>query len=1272
MHGRGCPLLTAVLRALALALACACACAAGADVPGIERIRFRSWSTTDGLPQATVRALAQDHSGFLWLGTQNGLVRFDGYSFQVYRHDRTDPWSLSENHVTALVADDDGGLWVGTFTGGLSHYDPDLDRFTSFHGDRGQAGTLASDNITALLRDSRGRLWVASTGSRLQWFERGSDQLHESALGERRELRMVRTIRELDGGDLLLGTLDGLWRFDVAAGTLHEIRAIADRSLDVYALAFGPRGEWWVGTADAGLVRFDAQGRLLTRYRHDAAADPATTLHDDAVRALLFEGDDALWIAGDAHGLARMDLASGRFTHFAPDRARPGGIAGNRLYALMRDRDGILVVGSWTNGFSIHDPRTEAFAHIVSLAGDARTLPARPVMGVHADPDDSLWLAQSEGGGLVHFDLQRGVLQHYSHSAADPGSLAHDFVRHVTRSRDGSLWVATQGGGIDRLAPGADRFEHHRHDPNDASSLASDNVLGFFEDSTGVQWFFTNDRGVDERCVGCSAFRHHAHDPSNPDSIADNSVTIVIEARDGALWFGTRAGLDRYDRQRQRFEHLRASVHDPAALSSNSISTLFEDSRGDLWVGTQGGGLNRRIVAADGSSSFEVTDTGEGLASGAIGAIAEDGAGNLWVSTSAGISRIDTQRQLVNFSARDGVQGLGYWVNSVGRMRDGRIVFGGLDGATVFQPEQVTVRPVPAPIVSGLLLRNVPVRMRWQVPDSPLRRSLWRGGDVHLSHLQSNVTFEFAAPSFGDPEGVQYAYRLAGHDSQWIETAASRRLATYTDLPAGHYALQVRARSGGSPWSDPPASVDITVDPAPWVSPRAYALYALALLTLLALAVLQARAAMRRRHAVQESIRLSEERLKLALWGSGSELWDLDLATGRMHRDNQLPHLAITRDGTDDSIAAHRPFMHPDDVGRFEQALERHVSGATPTFEASFRTRDVDGGWVWLLARGRLVAHDAQGRPQRVIGTSSDVNALNQALEALRTLNEQLESRVGQRTAALQQANAELRTTLEQLSLAQRQLLEAEKLASLGGLVAGIAHEINTPLGIGVTAASHLHEEAQRLSRRLAAGELDAAELARFERTACDSAQLILRNLQRADRLVKSFKQVAVDQSSEERRVVDLHECLGEILTTLGPSLKQTAHRVELECPSGIVVETAPGALYQIISNLVMNSLTHAFSADRAGTIRVVAGIADGVVRIDFRDDGRGMEAAVCARIFEPFFTTRRGQGGSGLGMHIVYSLVTQVLHGQIECDSVPGAGVHFAIRFPVQAARSA
>lgn len=1241
-----------------------CGLAHAGDVPGISNIRFRSFGTTEGLPQATARAFAQDTTGFLWIGTQDGLARFDGYGFKAYRHDRSDVWSLSDNHITALVADDDGGLWVGTLGGGLNHYDPDLDRFKAYRANPAHpgAGALASNNIAALLLDRDKRLWVASTGGQLQWIDRASGVVRDSALGERRPLRMVRSMIQLRDGSLLLGSLDGVWQFDTSGSTLHEWRAASGGSLDVYALVQAPDGDVWVGSAEAGLYHFGPDGVERAHYYNAPNGDPATTLHDDSVRALLFDQAGSLWIAGNAHGLARMDTASGRFSRFEHVAGRAGSIPANRLYSLFQDRDGVLIVGSWINGFCINDPRSRAFTQIEPVTGDPRTLPARPVLSVFVDTDSTLWMGIIEGGGLVHFDLGGGVIARYMHDSADADSLSSNFVQTVRRTRDGSLWVGT-GAGLNRMRADGKSFDHVRHDANDPASLASDSVLLFREDRAGTQWVTTADRGLDERCAGCSGFRHHQHDPNDPASLADNTVNTVLEMRSGEFWVGSRGGLQRLDRSSGRFESFAAN-DDADSISSNLIMTLTEDHKGDLWIGTQGGGINHRIVDASGKSHFEIIDSKAGLAADAIGSIIEDRSGQFWVSTTAGISRIGADHRVVNFGANQGTQQRGYWINSGTMLPDGRIVFGGLDGATLFDPSAVVALPDPLPVVTDLLLRNAPVALRWKNQKSPLTTSLARGHSVVLTHDQNNITFEFSALVFSDPDSLRYAYRLDGHDLQWIETPSSRRFATYTDLAAGGYALRVRARHQGGQWTESLQGVDVRVKPAPWASPLAYAMYALALLGVIALTTLQIRVNTRRRRLVQESIFLSEERLKLALWGSGSEMWDIDLATGKMRRDNQLDHLAVSHDATEHTLQGYRPFVHPDDIGRFESAMTQHLKGNTPTFEASYRTRNRQHSWVWILTRGRVVERDSNDRALRISGTTSDINALKEALSALSLLNEQLESRVEDRTAALLSANQELRHTVERLSIAQRQLYESEKLASLGGMVAGIAHEINTPLGIGVTAASHLHAETRRLSRLIELSQLQTEDLERFERTARESSDLILRNLQRADRLVKSFKQVAVDQSSEDRRVVDLGLSLGEVLTTLGPTLKKTPHQVDLQCPAGLIVETAPGALYQIITNLVMNSLTHAFVDANPGRIRIGVARQEGSIVIIYSDDGVGMEEAVRTHIFEPFFTTRRGQGGSGLGMHIVYTLVTQSLNGTIVCESVPAAGTRFLIRF--------
>lgn len=281
-------------------------------------------------------------------------------------------------------------------------------------------------------------------------------------------------------------------------------------------------------------------------------------------------------------------------------------------------------------------------------------------------------------------------------------------------------------------------------------------------------------------------------------------------------------------------------------------------------------------------------------------------------------------------------------------------------------------------------------------------------------------------------------------------------------------------------------------------------------------------------------------------------------------------------------------------------------------------------------------------------------------------LNEFLEERVEKRTRELAQANAELSAALERLNQAQRHLIQSEKMASLGALVAGVAHEINTPVGIGVTAASHLEDKTKTVLDEFRAGALKRTGLGDYLSLCDESAKMILANLRRASDLIRSFKQVAVDRSSEERRVFRLRGYLEQVLLSLRPHLKKTAIVVNLDCDPEVEVDSYPGVWSQIVSNLVMNALQHAFDPGQAGRIGITAGCGEGRLRFIFSDDGRGIVPEHLTRIFEPFFTTYRQKGGSGLGLSIVYNLVTQTLGGTIHVASAPGQGTTFSISVPL------
>jgi signal transduction histidine kinase len=464
--------------------------------------------------------------------------------------------------------------------------------------------------------------------------------------------------------------------------------------------------------------------------------------------------------------------------------------------------------------------------------------------------------------------------------------------------------------------------------------------------------------------------------------------------------------------------------------------------------------------------------------------------------------------------------------------------------------------------------------------------------------------------------------------------------------------------------------------PAPWRSPFAFAGYAAVALVLLG-AWLRARlrrAATRTR--AQEALRESEERLSLALWGSGDVLLDWDLDSGTMRR------LGGDRSGADADgivdVEGLAKLMHRDDFPAVREALQAHLAGHTDHFEVVYRELTPAHDWPWKLVRARVVARDARGRPRRFSGMQQDITILKTVEKELRDLNNALDSRVQLRTAQLEtrrleleerqceleQANGRLGEMLDELQRTQGELVEAEKMASLGRLVAGVAHEVNTPLGVGVTAVSYLRSQVAALKTSLA-GRIDPAEAERLCAPIEQAAAMTETNLQRAAALVKTFKQVAVDQVNPVLRRFVVRDYLESSLQSLRPKLRQGGHEVVLHCEAGIEMTGRPDALYQVVANLVMNSLLHAFPEGHAGHLTLEVALVDGQLRLVYADDGIGMPPEVAARVFEPFFTTRRHAGGTGLGMHIVYNLVTQALGGKISCATAPGEGVRFTIIIP-------
>lgn len=349
-----------------------------------------------------------------------------------------------------------------------------------------------------------------------------------------------------------------------------------------------------------------------------------------------------------------------------------------------------------------------------------------------------------------------------------------------------------------------------------------------------------------------------------------------------------------------------------------------------------------------------------------------------------------------------------------------------------------------------------------------------------------------------------------------------------------------------------------------------------------------------------------------------------------------------------------KPFMpmaHKEDIPIIQNKMQASIRGEKSIAPYEIRIMDASGKTLWVEVTSESLFQKNQNRADELIGFQAFVKDVTKRKQAEKEL---------------QNTNKALNESLKDLRKAQSRLVQSEKMAALGDLVAGVAHEISTPLGVGLMSASYLNDTTQRFYERMTSGQLSRSEFEKYARNAREAASLVLKNLTQAADLLNSFKQVAVDQSDDEQRVFDLNKYLNEILISLQPKYKRTQHTITISCPESLKITSYPGVFSQILTNLVMNSLIHGFEGVEQGRIIITVSADHDNLLLHYTDNGVGMHPGMVKKIFDPFFTTKRAQGGSGLGMHIVYNLVTQKLNGQIECTSAPKEGIAFSITIPI------
>jgi len=806
---------------------------AGAD----DRYLFEEISIDQGLSQSIVKAILQDRRGFMWFGTEDGLNRYDGYEFVVFRHDPEDPHTIGYNDITSLREDGAGLLWIGTFHGGLSRYDPATGKFRRFQADASAPDSLSNENVNAIVVDAAGTVWVATDAglNRLHpqsetWTSYRHDPRNPASLADDRVLSLL-----VDrSGILWIGTAGGLDRLDLAAipgrvelvgdNVTPRFRRLRHDPADPHSLSAGgvralledEEGTLWVGTDGGGLNRYDKSTGSFTRYRNDP--DDPGSLSNNRVIALCEDGVGNFWVGTRGGGLNRLDRQTGRFVTFRNDPQDPTSLGQDHVFALLADASGVLWIGTYGGGANKILLENKPFVTHSHDPEDPGALGHDIVWTLCEDRAGLLWVG-THGSGLDCLDRSQGRITHYRSSSDDPHGLSSNIVRNVFEDHAGALWIGTHGGGLNVLDRQTGRFASYQENPADPHSLSCNEIRSIYEDRSGVLWIGTYGGGLEEFDRESGTFTHHRAEPEDPTTLSNDIVRTIFEDPDEAgevLWVGTEGGgLNRLDRRRGTFKRYRNVPDDPTSLSEDHVFSIHEDRAGNFWIGTFAGGLNRFDREAEVFTSYSTED---GLPSNAIYGILEDELGCLWLSTNHGLSRFDPRGEIFrNYDARDGLQSNEFNGGAYHRSQSGEMFFGGINGFNAFFPREIVDNPhQPSVVITDLQIFNKSVEIGAEIGNSVvLTRAITATDAVELSFREKIFTFEFAGLHYVSPQQNRYAYMMEGFEEDW-NYVGDRRFATYTSLPPGEYTFRVKAANSDGIWNEQGASLQLTVTPPFW------------------------------------------------------------------------------------------------------------------------------------------------------------------------------------------------------------------------------------------------------------------------------------------------------------------------------------------------------------------------------------------------------------------------------------------------------------------------
>jgi signal transduction histidine kinase/ligand-binding sensor domain-containing protein/DNA-binding response OmpR family regulator len=772
--------------------------------------KFKHFGTSEGLSQGHVGAILKDSRGFMWFATDEGLNKYDGYTFTIYRFDPSKSGSICNSYVNSILEDNTGHLWVGT-AGGLDLFDRDKNTFSHYG-----SGLLAE--VREIFQDSRGRIWLG-TAEGLFWLNTRTGHftsyLHDEKNTNSLSNDFIYSITEDEKHELWIATKDGLNRFNPETKRFLCYRNDPSDpnsigSNWIKAVFRDHLNNIWIGTQGGGVSIFNPSRNAFSYFRHDPG-DPKSISHND-ILSFAEDKDGRLWVGTENGGISIFNQATNTFSRYQSDPYDITSLSNNSIHSLYRDNTGNMWIGTWSGGVNFLPRFGEKFSLYRQIMGNKNSLSNNSILCITGDKQGYVWIG-TDGGGVDRFDPHKKTFTHYKNDINNPNSPSNDYINVIIESQPGVMAIGYHRGGLDFLQVSTGKFTHFLPEEDNPKSLAVSSVIKLFRDHKGRLWVGTWGGGLHLYDPLSNSFTRFQNNQADSRSISNNFIHSIYEDKGGHLWVGTETMLDQFDEQKGRFIHYRNSPGDPKSLSNNMVDCMVEDHRDNLWMGTAWG-LNSFNRQENNFTKYTVKD---GLSDNMIKGVLEDQQGNLWISSNQGITKFNpvsgTSR---NFTISDGLQGTEFKAGCCYKSGDGQMFFGGTNGLNIFYPDSIAYNSfIPPVFITGLQIFN----KQADIDDkgSPLREQICQAKEIELSYYQSVFTFDFSALNYTLPDKNQYAYKLEGFDKAW-NFVGNKRSATYTNLDPGSYVFRVIGSNNDGLWNKKGNYINLIIKPPYWLT----------------------------------------------------------------------------------------------------------------------------------------------------------------------------------------------------------------------------------------------------------------------------------------------------------------------------------------------------------------------------------------------------------------------------------------------------------------------